>query len=209
MILKELGNIDIYLLDQLMKERIKPSMRILDAGCGRGRNMEYFIRKDFDVWGVDKQEEAISLLKEQCDQWNPAYDTTKFSVADLINLPFPEEYFNWIISSAVLHFAESQSHFMLLFEEMVRVLAPNGVIWFRMTAKHTIEHLAQQIHEEVYVLPDGSTRYLLDLMILQALMKKHHLQLVDPFKTVNVSDVRTMATVVLQKRGQKSDRQLH
>jgi len=208
MILKELGNIDIYLLDQLMKDRIKPTMRILDAGCGLGRNIEYLIRKSFDVWGVDKEAEAIRELKEHCSNWNPKYDTTKFSIADLIDLPFPEQHFDWIISSAVLHFAENQSHFIQLFDEMVRVLAPNGVIWFRMTTKHTIEHLAQQIQDEVYVLPDGSTRYLLDLMILKTMMRKHQLQLVDPFKTVNISDVRTMATVVLQKRSQKSDRQL-
>lgn len=201
MILKELGNIDIYLLDQLMKERIKPSMRILDAGCGIGRNVEYLIRKGFDVWGVDKQEEAINILKENCHHWNPEYDVAKFSVADLVNLPFSDQYFNWIISSAVLHFAENQAHFIRLFDEMVRVLAIHGVIWFRMTTKHTIEHLAQQVHGDVYVLPDGSTRYLLDLMVLKTIMKKHQLQLVDPFKTVNVSDVRTMATVVLQKVG--------
>ena len=201
MILKEFGNIDIYLLDQLMKDRIKPSMRILDAGCGIGRNVEYLIRKGFDVWGVDKQEEAIHIMKENCHHGNPEYDATRFSIADLVNLSFADQYFNWIISSAVLHFAENQAHFTRLFDEMVRVLAVNGVIWFRMTTKHTIEHLAQQVHGDVYVLPDGSTRYLLDLMVLKTIMKKHQLQLVDPFKTVNVSDVRTMATVVLQKVG--------
>lgn len=32
------GAIDIYLFDQLLRGRIRPGMRILDAGCGNGRN---------------------------------------------------------------------------------------------------------------------------------------------------------------------------
>ena len=43
------GQIDIYLFDQLLKGRIAPGMRILDAGCGRGRNLVYFLQAGHDV----------------------------------------------------------------------------------------------------------------------------------------------------------------
>ena len=33
---EQFGQIDIYLFDQLLKGRILPGMRILDAGCGAG-----------------------------------------------------------------------------------------------------------------------------------------------------------------------------
>src|SRR5436305_15128264 len=39
-----LGEIDIYLFDQVLRNRIRPGMAILDAGCGRGRNLVYFLR---------------------------------------------------------------------------------------------------------------------------------------------------------------------
>ncbi len=194
-----LGNIDIYLLDQLMKGRIKEDMRILDAGCGYGRNAQFFIKNNYDIWGLDQSEEAISILQRSLLDWNERYDRQKFLVGELEQIPFPEMHFDFIISSAVLHFARDRAHFIQLFEELMRVLRPNGILWFRMTAKHTLLEHAQKLREDVYFLPDGSTRYLLDLSVLNDLMEKHRLQFMDPFKTVNVSDLRTMSTVVLHK----------
>ena len=45
-------------------------------------------------------------------------------------------HFDFIICSAVLHFCENREHFRELFKEIVRVLRPNGIFWFRMTTKH-------------------------------------------------------------------------
>lgn len=197
--LHTINKMDIYLFDQLLKGRILPSMKIFDAGCGWGRNSEYFIRNNYNISGVDLDENALKTLKEKSATWNPIFDTSKYQVADLVQIPFPDESFDYIISSAVLHFSKNRQHFIQLFDELVRVMRPEATLWFRMTTKHTIEHLASQVHDDVYNLPDGSTRYLLDRILLAELMEQHHLIFVDPFKTVNVNDIRTMATVVLKK----------
>jgi tellurite methyltransferase len=42
---EQFGSIDIYLFDQLLRGRIAPGMRILDAGCGSGRNLVYLLRE--------------------------------------------------------------------------------------------------------------------------------------------------------------------
>jgi len=197
--IKEIGNMDIYLLDQLMKGRISQSSNILDAGCGVGRNSEYFIRNNFDIFGIDIEEGLIQKVKEQIGLWNSHYDSERFSVADLKEIPFPDKEFNFIISSAVLHFSNDRVHFKVLFEELVRVLKPGGILFIRMTTKHTITHLSHHLHDDVYNIPDGSTRYLLDVDYLKDLMTKNNLNFLDPFKTVNVQDIRTMAVLVLQK----------
>ncbi|MFT6359132.1 MAG: ubiquinone/menaquinone biosynthesis C-methylase UbiE [Saprospiraceae bacterium] len=199
--LPNLGKTDIYLLDQLMKNRITPDLRILDAGCGWGRNSELLIRNNFQVWGIDRNKEAIAELHQLLPIWNKNYDLSRFSVADLVKIPFRDENFDFIISSAVLHFCENRAHFIQIMKELIRVLSPNGILWFRMTAKHTIEPFAMHLYDDIYELPDDSTRYLLDKEVLEDLMKKHHLQYLDPFKTVNVSNIRTMTTVVLAKKG--------
>ncbi|HMQ60626.1 MAG TPA: class I SAM-dependent methyltransferase [Flavilitoribacter sp.] len=192
------GDTDIYLIDQIQRGRIRPNMRLLDAGCGTGRNAEYFVRNNYDFFGIDAREEAIQEARRRIQGWNPHFDIGKFRVADVARIPFPDDHFDFIISSAVLHFAADRAQFTVLMEEMLRVLAPGGTLWIRMTAKHTIEHLAQHLHDDVYRLPDGSTRYLLDRDYLSEWMEKHGLSFADPFKTVNVSDVRTMAVVVLR-----------
>ena len=197
--IKEIGNMDIYLLDQLMKGRIAPGIKILDAGCGTGRNSEFFIRNNFNIFGIDLKEIAIQNAKEQIVLWNPHFDLERFSIANLIEIPFPDNDFDFIISSAVLHFSKDRANFKKLFEELVRVLNPGGILFIRMTTKHTLAHLSQHLHDDVYQIPDGSTRYLLDVDYLKELMTKNKLSFADPFKTINVEDVRTMAVVVLRK----------
>ncbi len=199
--IKEIGNMDIYLLDQLMKRRIAPGTKILDAGCGIGRNSEFFIRNNFDIFGIDLKEEAIQKAKEQIVLWNTNFDLERFFIANLIAIPFPDNEFDFIISSAVLHFSKDRAHFRKMFEELVRVLNPGGILFIRMTTKHTLAHLSQHLHDDIYHIPDGSTRYLLDVDYLKDLMIKNKLSFADPFKTVNVADVRTMAVVVLRKQG--------
>jgi len=57
------GEIDIYLFDQLLKGRIVPGMKVLDAGCGAGRNLVYLLRSGFEVCGVDESSDAIAHVR--------------------------------------------------------------------------------------------------------------------------------------------------
>ena len=59
----DFGNIDIYLFDLLLKGRITPAMHVLDAGCGGGRNLIYFLRQGYNISGVDLSEEAIVQVR--------------------------------------------------------------------------------------------------------------------------------------------------
>ena len=47
-----LGQTDIYLVDQIMKNRFDLQNNILDAGCGNGRNMHWFLRNDYKIYGI-------------------------------------------------------------------------------------------------------------------------------------------------------------
>ncbi|MCP4443454.1 MAG: class I SAM-dependent methyltransferase [Aureispira sp.] len=199
--LEEFGNIDIYLLDQLMKGRINKNMRILDAGCGSGRNSYFFIRQGMDVYGIDDNEKGMATLWDLIPQWNPNFDRARFLVSDIIDMPHPDQHFDYIICNAVLHFAKNSMHFMQLFDELMRVLRPKGILFIRMTSKHTVEHLIQLVEDGVYQLPDGSTRYLLDIQLLAQLIKKYNLKPIEQLKTTNVANLRSMTTLVLQKVG--------
>lgn len=102
--LESIANTDIYLIDQILKNRFHKNDRILDAGCGSGRNLSYFLNHDFDIYGIDSDKEIISKLQHQ-------YGRKRFMVANIESLPFNDNEFNFTICNAVLHFSESKISF--------------------------------------------------------------------------------------------------
>jgi len=189
---QEIGNIDIYLLDQILKERFNSTDKILDAGCGSGRNLQYFINNNFDVYGIDSNENRINSLKNLNNNQN-------FKVAKLEAIPFNKDYFDYIICNAVLHFANNEIHFFKMFSELFRVLKTNGTLFIRMTSDFGIENSVNEIENGVYDIPDGSTRFLLTNTILEKLKNKYNFDFIEPLKTVNVNNLRCMSTLIIKK----------
>ena len=192
---KLIGNTDIYLLDQILKSRYKQNEKILDVGCGKGRNIHWFYSNGFDIYGIDRNKETIDFVKNKYVNLS-----SNLIVSEVKKLPFKEDYFHHIICNAVLHFAENSAHFSAMFSEMIRVLKNNGTLFIRMTSNIGIENKIELISEGVYLLPDSTHRFLLTKALLKKLMTKHKLTFLEPLKTVNVNDLRCMTTLVLQKQ---------
>lgn len=189
------GDTDIYLLDQIMKGRYRQTDKILDAGCGTGRNLQWFLKENMQVYGIDQNPDSITELKKA----HPELAVNRFQNCPVEQLPFEENFFDHIISSAVLHFARSTSHFNNMLAEMIRVLKPGGSLFIRMTSDIGIEHMVKLIEDGVYIIPDHSKRFLLTRSLLSDIIQQHSLSFIEPFKTVNVDDIRCMSTLVLQK----------
>lgn len=196
-----LGNIDLYLLDQILKGRFAPGMRILDAGCGEGRNLVYFIRQGMDVWGIDRNPEALKLLRMYGKSLHPGFDPEKIIEDDAAAISLPPVSFDGIISSAVLHFAESHDHFRQMFAELVRLLRPGGILFVRTAMLEGIATEAEALDQAGrYLLPDGSERYLLRQPLLEELCSRYQLVFLEPLKYVVVHQARSMGSFVLQKQ---------
>jgi SAM-dependent methyltransferase len=188
-LIEQFGNIDIYLFDQLLRGRIRPGMRIVDAGCGYGRNLVYFLNTGYDVHGVDLDPDAIASLPSN----------GHFHVASIEAMPFPDAFADVAIAHSVLHFASNDAHFHAMLTGLWRVLKPGGMLFARLASNIGMEHRMQHIEGRRYLMPDGSERYLVDEALLIAATEALRGRLLDPIKTTVVQDARCMTTWVVEK----------
>lgn len=195
------GPIDIYLFDQILRGRIRPRMRILDAGCGRGRNLHYFLARGFDVSGVDSDPRAISAVQTLAARLAPDLPADHFRNELVEAMSFPAEQSDVVLSSAILHFALDEPQFMRMLQGSWRALAPGGLFFCRLASSIGMESRVEQITGRRYRLPDGSERFLVDEAMLMRLTRELGGELLDPLKTTIVQDQRCMTTWVMQKGG--------
>lgn len=196
---KYLGNIDLYLLDQILKNKIPINANILDAGCGEGRNLIYFLNNGYEVCGIDQNPDAIKMLQFIIAANYPQYSKNNFQVGQLSHLPYDDKSFEFIICSAVLHFAQSESHFLEMMDELDRVLAVKGRLFIRMTSDIGLRG-HEKMDNDLHQVPNGSIRFLITEPMIESLLSKYNYRKTEPVKTVVVENNRCMTTLVLQKR---------
>jgi len=193
------GDIDIYLFDQLLRGRFDRRPRVLDAGCGGGRNLVYFLRRGFSCFGVDRDPAAIDQARALSARLAPQLPADNFRVGELDQLPWDAASKNAVVCSAVLHFARDLAHFDCMVDELWRVLAPGGMLFARLASNIGIEEAVGAAGRRVR-LPDGSDRFIVDEAMLLERTRRMGGELLDPVKTTNVQQQRCMTTWVLTKR---------
>ena len=196
---EQFGSIDIYLFDQLLKDRLQPGMSLLDAGCGGGRNLVYFLRHGFKVYGVDRSATAILQTKSLAAELLNDVESDRFRVEPVERMSFDNEAFDVVLSSAVLHFASDEEHWQSMVSEMWRVLKPGGIFFARLASTIGIEDQIQPIEGRRYHLPDGSDRFLVDFDMLDKTTESLGGEWLEPFKTVVVHNLRSMSNWCLRK----------
>jgi SAM-dependent methyltransferase len=102
---EQFGQIDIYLFDQLLQGNIRPGMRVLDAGCGSGRNLVYLLREGYEVFGVDAKQAAVEYVRDLARMLAPPLPAENFQVAGIEAMPFPDGFADVVVCNSVLHFA--------------------------------------------------------------------------------------------------------
>jgi len=196
---EQFGQIDIYLFDQLLRGRITPGMRILDAGCGFGRNLVYLLKAGFEVFGVDSDREAVDSVRLLAATISPALPANNFHLESIEEMSFPSEFADVVLSSAVLHFARDDDHFRAMLRGCWRVLKPGGLLFCRLASSIGMEHAVKQVSGRRFRLPDGSERYLVDEALLAGLTEDMGGRLADPLKTTVVQNQRCMTTWMVWK----------
>lgn len=198
---KQFGEIDIYLFDQLLRGRIAPGMRILDAGCGFGRNLVYLLSQAYEVFAVDRDPQSVDHVRRLAATLAPNLPPANFRPEAIESMSFPDAFADVVISSAVLHFARDDDQFREMLQGSWRVLKPGGLLFCRLASSIGMEHQVQRIAGRRFLLPDGSERYLVDEELLTQAANDLGGRMIDPLKTTVVQNERCMTTWVVRKDG--------
>ena len=196
---REFGDIDVYLFDQLLRGAITDGKSVLDAGCGHGRNLVYFLRHGFDVSGCDASADAVAHVRALADALAPAMAGDRFRVEPVEAMSFPEASADVVISSAVMHFARDEAHWNAMLDAMWRVLAPGGLFFARLASTIGQEGMLRHLDGRRYIQPDGSSRFLVDEPFIAAATARVGGVLADPLRTSVVQGRRSMMTWVMRK----------
>jgi ubiquinone/menaquinone biosynthesis C-methylase UbiE len=199
-LLDSFGNIDIYIFDQLLKGRFDNCKSVLDVGCGYGRNVVYFLKNDFDVFGVDADAGTIESVRELARQLSAKTSPANFVIAKAEEMPYEDASFDLVICSAVLHFAKNKTHFDQMLRSVWRVLKPGGFFFARLASDIGIEHMVKSKDNGRYLLPDGTTRYLVNHDTLVYYTCELNGELYEPIKTTIVDNLRAMTTWCMKKK---------
>ncbi len=194
----DFGDIDIYVFDQLLRGRILPGMRVMDAGCGGGRNLVYLLRQRYEVCGNDANPAAIAEVRALATHLAPG-GSFDFRLEAIEHTSFPEAHADVVIASAVLHFARDEAHFDAMLDALWRVLRPGGLFVARLASTIGILDQVRPLGGRRHLLPDGSERFLVDVDLLLATTARLGGTLVDPIKTTIVHDQRAMTTWVVRR----------
>ena len=195
---EQFGHIDIYVFDQILRGNIGPGMRVLDAGCGYGRNLVHLLREGCEVFAVDADAEGVEHVRRLSAALATGLPPENFRVAPIEQMPFPDGFVDVVICSAVLHFARDDEHFLAMLKELWRVLKPGGLLFCRLGSRIGMDF--EPVRGHIFRIRDGAQWFLVDEAMLMRLTDDLNGVMVDPLKTTIVQDHRCMTTWVLRKR---------
>ncbi|HXS13911.1 MAG TPA: class I SAM-dependent methyltransferase [Acidobacteriaceae bacterium] len=195
---EQFGQIDIYVFDQILRGNIAAGMKVLDAGCGYGRNLVYLLREGCEVYALDANPEGVEHVRALAAELNPKLPAGNFQVGQIDAMPFADGFADVVMCSSVLHFARDQHHFLSMLEELWRVLRPGGLLFTRMGSRIGMKF--EQVRPDIYRIGDGQEWFLADEELLLGLTNELNGVMVDPLKTTIVQDYRCMTTWVVRKR---------
>ncbi len=194
---QQFGQIDIYVFDQILRGNITADMRILDAGCGYGRNLVYLMQQGAEIFALDASPDCVDHVRQLSRSLQTGLPGENFQIAGIEEMPIPDAFADVVLCSSVLHFARNDAHFRAMLDELWRVLRPGGLLFIRLGSRIGMDF--EPLGGNLYRTGDGSAWYLVDEATLMALTAQLHATLVDPLKTTIVQNHRCMTTWVLRK----------
>jgi len=185
---------DLFLMDLILRGWVPEKTRVLDAGCGSGRNLIYFLHRAYDLHAIDNNPVEVRTTNFISTQLGKGSICRQVEVSDL---PFEDQSFDFVICSRVLHFATDQRHFLKSLNELRRVLSPTGTLYLSMDSAIGLEPFIEPEADGRSRFPDGTVRFLLTKELLDTIDFEWNKRL--SHRTVLFDQKHGETTLVLQK----------
>jgi ubiquinone/menaquinone biosynthesis C-methylase UbiE len=120
--------------EQYLLEHVKNGVRVLDVGCGYGRNIKTLLKVTDKITGIDNDEQAVNETRKEM----VGSPSVEILLADAVTLPFAENSFDVVVLFDILHnLAENK---IKALREFGRVLAPYGKIFISVYSEDALEN---------------------------------------------------------------------
>lgn len=187
------GDMDLFLMDFVLKGYLDGKNKVLDVGSGSGRNSIYFIQQGFDVTCIDRDETALQLLQHSAS----SLEVSQLKVHSETLLDFKEEgKYDFIICSRMLHFVSNRQEFESHIDALDALLGKGGVLYLAMDSAIGDEYAKK--NGDLTVFKGGKKRFALTTTLYKYLLQRF--KEVESLRTVHYGDERTQSFALLAKR---------
>lgn len=128
LLLDNFANTDLEIIDQVLKGRIPPESKILDAGCGEGRNLTYFVKNNYQLWAIDSEPMAVKYCQYYCKGLHPAFNAENILQESIEEMLFPPGFFDVVFCINAIHAAESAHQGEQMMSRLYHVLKEEGFL---------------------------------------------------------------------------------
>lgn len=180
---------DIDKIIKIFKE--KGVKRILDLGCGIGRNLLCLAQQGFEVYGIDMSEEGIKFTKESLKKRGLKANLRIGNIFE--KLPYPDNFFDAVVSVQVLQHG-SLNQIRKAIAEIERVLKPKDLLFVTLCGRYSkgkvrycLVKTAKKIAPRTYVPTIGDEMGLIHYIYNKQILKKHYknFKIIDLWKDSN------------------------
>jgi SAM-dependent methyltransferase len=132
--------------------------RILELGCGQGRDTIFFASNGLNVHAIDSSKVAIENLYQKIERKNIPVKLKHLEVRK--TLPFDSSYFDAVYSHMFYNMRFTDDELRFLFKESSRVLKNKGLLYFSFRSdKDVLYNKGRVIDTNIYEINGFEIRF--------------------------------------------------
>lgn len=142
-----------FMFFEAKKGKIK---KVLDLGCGAGRNTQFLFESSFDVYACDYYDGMVEATRIRLLKMgiNKRLVMERVIKASMLDLPYEGNTFDAVLSNGVFHNVSSLNEIEIAIKESSRILHDGGQVCFNLFSDRYIDPKLDIIGENIYLTRD-------------------------------------------------------